>query len=201
MISDGVAYEVTRILEENVQYGTGTGAAYGQDAAGKTGTTEEHSDAWFCGYTPRLGTTVWVGYPKGKIPMENVHGISVSGGSFPADIWRLFMSSAIGQLDSVSFPEPTDWPEWTDVRARARSAARSATPGPTTSRRTTTDERRRRRPSEPPPAAAAPRSRSRRRRSPRRRRSARGDARRRASASAAGDDRRRRGWCRADRAP
>jgi penicillin-binding protein 1A len=114
VISDGVAYEVTRILEENVQYGTGTGAAFGHDAAGKTGTTEEHSDAWFCGYTPRLATTVWVGYPKGKIPMENVHGISVAGGTFPADIWRLFMSSAIGQLDSISFPEPTNWPVWGD---------------------------------------------------------------------------------------
>ena len=96
----------------------GHGANYGQPAAGKTGTTEEHSDAWFCGYTPRLGTTVWVGYPKGKIPMENVHGISVAGGTFPAQIWRLFMSSAIGGLEPVSFPEPTDWPEWTDVRAR-----------------------------------------------------------------------------------
>ncbi|HEY7794838.1 MAG TPA: PBP1A family penicillin-binding protein [Gaiellaceae bacterium] len=114
VISDGVAYTVTRILEENVQYGTGTGANYGQTAAGKTGTTEEWSDAWFCGYTPRLGTTVWVGYPKGKIPMTSVHGISVAGGTFPAQIWRLFMSSAIGGLEDVDFPEPKDWPEWTD---------------------------------------------------------------------------------------
>ena len=112
VISDGVAYEVTRILEENVDYGTGTGADYGHPAAGKTGTTEEHSDAWFCGYTPRLGTTVWVGYPKGKIPMESVHGISVAGGTFPAQIWRLFMSSAIGGAEPVDFSEPTDWPEW-----------------------------------------------------------------------------------------
>ena len=112
MISDGVAYEVTRILEQNVDYGTGTAANYGHPAAGKTGTTEEHSDAWFCGYTPRLGTTVWVGYPKGKIPMESVHGISVAGGTFPAQIWRLFMSSAIGGAEPVSFPEPVDWPEW-----------------------------------------------------------------------------------------
>jgi penicillin-binding protein 1A len=112
VISDGVAYEVTRILEQNIDYGTGTAADYGQPAAGKTGTTEEHSDAWFCGYTPRLGTTVWVGYPKGKIPMESIHGISVTGGSFPAQIWRLFMSSAIGQTEPLSFPEPKDWPEW-----------------------------------------------------------------------------------------
>jgi penicillin-binding protein 1A len=114
VISDGVAYEVTRILEQNVDYGTGTGADYGHPAAGKTGTTEDWSDAWFCGYTPRLGTTVWVGYPKGKISMESVHGIPVTGGSFPAQIWRLFMSSAIGQLDPVEFPEPKDWPEWVE---------------------------------------------------------------------------------------
>jgi penicillin-binding protein 1A len=114
VISDGVAYTVTRILEENVDYGTGVGANYGHTAAGKTGTTEEWSDAWFCGYTPRLGTTVWVGYPKGKIPMTSVHGISVTGGSFPAQIWRLFMSSAIGGLEDVDFPEPADWPEWQD---------------------------------------------------------------------------------------
>jgi penicillin-binding protein 1A len=112
VISDGVASTVTKILEENIDYGTGTGADYGQPAAGKTGTTEEWSDAWFCGYTPRLGTTVWVGYPKGKIPMESVHGISVTGGSFPAQIWRLFMSSAIGQLEPVEFPEPKAEPEW-----------------------------------------------------------------------------------------
>ncbi len=113
VISAGVAYTVTKILEQNVQYGTGTAANYGHPAAGKTGTTEEHSDAWFCGYTPRLETTVWVGYPKGKVPMLNVHGIRVSGGSFPAQIWRLFMSSAIGQLEPVDFTEPDELPEWT----------------------------------------------------------------------------------------
>ena len=114
VISDGVAYTVTRILEENIDYGTGVGADYGQPAAGKTGTTEEWSDAWFCGYTPRLGTTVWVGYPRAKIPMTSVHGIPVTGGSFPAQIWRLFMSSAIGQLEPEEFPEPKDEPEWKD---------------------------------------------------------------------------------------
>ena len=51
-ISEGVAAIVTRILEENVQSGTGTRAAFGRPAAGKTGTNEEHADAWFAGYTP-----------------------------------------------------------------------------------------------------------------------------------------------------
>ena len=52
VIADWVAETVTDILEQNIQAGTGTGAAIGRPAAGKTGTTEEHSDAWFCGYTP-----------------------------------------------------------------------------------------------------------------------------------------------------
>jgi penicillin-binding protein 1A len=114
VISDGVAYEVTRILEQNVDYGTGVAADYGHPAAGKTGTTEDWSDAWFCGYTPRLGTTVWVGYPRGKISMESVHGIPVTGGTFPAQIWRLFMDSAIGRLEPAEFAEPVDWPEWVE---------------------------------------------------------------------------------------
>lgn len=112
--SDGVAYTVTKILEENMQVGTGTGAQFGHTAAGKTGTTDNHADAWFSGYTPRLATTVWVGYPKGEIPMDNVHGISVAGGTFPAQIWRMFMGTAIGHLPDVGWQEPTKWPVWTD---------------------------------------------------------------------------------------
>ena len=80
---EGVAAVVTRILEQNIQSGTGTRAAFGRPAAGKTGTNEEHADAWFAGYTPNLATTVWIGYTKGEIPMESVHGIAVSGGQLP----------------------------------------------------------------------------------------------------------------------
>jgi penicillin-binding protein 1A len=111
-ISEGVAAIVTRILEQNVQSGTGTRAAFGRPAAGKTGTNEEHADAWFAGYTPELATTVWVGYTGGEIPMENVHGIAVAGGTFPAEIWRLFMEPALEGTEPESFPEPSVWPEW-----------------------------------------------------------------------------------------
>ena len=83
VISDGVAGKVTQILEDNITYGTGARAAFGRPAAGKTGTTDKHADAWFVGYTPDLATAVWMGYQAGEIPMEDVHGISVSGGSFP----------------------------------------------------------------------------------------------------------------------
>ena len=53
-----------KILEENVQAGTGTHAQIGCPAAGKTGTTDHITDAWFVGFTPRLSTAVWVGYPE-----------------------------------------------------------------------------------------------------------------------------------------
>jgi membrane peptidoglycan carboxypeptidase len=55
---------------------------------------------------------VWIGYTGGEIPMENVHGISVSGGSFPAEIWRLFMEPALEGTEPQDFPEPAVWPEW-----------------------------------------------------------------------------------------
>jgi penicillin-binding protein 1A len=106
VIPDWVAATVTGVLEQNVRYGTGTGANFGRPAAGKTGTTDDHADAWFCGYLPNLEATVWVGYPQGEIPMENVHGIAVAGGSFPAEIWRRFLEHAVRYSPPQDFPEP-----------------------------------------------------------------------------------------------
>ena len=112
VIADWVAGEVTEALEENMQSGTGTAAYFGRTAAGKTGTTDEHTDAWFCGYTPDLSTTVWVGYPRANIPMESVHGISVAGGTFPAQIWNSFMANALAPAPAQEFPEPQTSPRW-----------------------------------------------------------------------------------------
>jgi penicillin-binding protein 1A len=112
VIPDWVAATVTDILEQNVQYGTGTAANFGRPAAGKTGTTDDHADAWFCGYLPNLQATVWVGYPQGEIPMENVHGIAVAGGSFPAEIWRRFMEQAVRYSPPQEFAEPLTPPQW-----------------------------------------------------------------------------------------
>jgi penicillin-binding protein 1A len=112
VISDGVAYTVTKILQQNVLYGTGTRANFGRPTAGKTGTTDDHADAWFCGYLPNLEATVWVGYPQAEIPMENVHGIAVAGGSFPAEIWRLFMERAVRYSPPQDFSQPRTLPVW-----------------------------------------------------------------------------------------
>ena len=113
VLSDGVAYEVTKILQSNVRGGTGTGAYYGDPAAaGKTGTTDSSADAWFAGYTPKASTVVWVGYPNAQIAMSSVHGITVTGGSFPASIWRLFMSRALKGLPQPGWPYPRNPVEW-----------------------------------------------------------------------------------------
>src|SRR4051812_47421033 len=106
VFSDGVASTVTKVLEQNVQSGTGTQANIGCPAAGKTGTTDNFADAWFVGYTPDLATSVWVGYPNSRVSMTSVHGIAVAGGTFPAQIWHDYMSVAHG-TDCNSFPPPT----------------------------------------------------------------------------------------------
>jgi penicillin-binding protein 1A len=93
-LSPGVAYDATRVLVANVQSGTGRKAAIGRPAAGKTGTTTDWTDAWFVGYTPNLATAVWMGDPDAQVPMKNVHGIRVTGGSFPATMWHKFMYTA-----------------------------------------------------------------------------------------------------------
>jgi penicillin-binding protein 1A len=118
VLEDWVAAEVTEILEENIDYGTGTAAEFGRPAAGKTGTTEEHSDAWFCGYTPQLSTTVWIGYPDRNDPMTNVHGISVAGGTFPAEIWRNYMFRAANGTPYRDFQEPAGEPVWVDFEGQ-----------------------------------------------------------------------------------
>lgn len=107
---DGETWQVTRILQRNMKEGTGTAARIGCPAAGKTGTTDDFRDAWFAGYTPRLSTVVWVGYPHRSVPMTNVHGIKVAGATFPAQIWHDYMSVAKGSYCG-QFPKPTEKPE------------------------------------------------------------------------------------------
>ena len=92
--------------------GTGTGAAFGVPVAGKTGTTQDYRDAWFVGYTPELTTAVWMGYPdldeQGQPRfMRDVRGRDVTGGSFPAEIWRTFMQAAVAGEDHGDFPQPS----------------------------------------------------------------------------------------------
>jgi penicillin-binding protein 1A len=101
---------LTQLLEGVVTGGTGTAAQLpGRVVAGKTGTTENYGDAWFCGYTPQLVTCVWVGYPDSLTPMlHEFHGGPVVGGSFPALVWKAFMQPALAAMNAQpkTFPSP-----------------------------------------------------------------------------------------------
>ncbi|HEX9992151.1 MAG TPA: PBP1A family penicillin-binding protein [Acidimicrobiales bacterium] len=105
---------VTYCLRQVIADGTGVAAAFGKEAAGKTGTTSSYRDAWFVGYTPKLTAAVWMGYPDpdaegNPVPMLDVHGRRVTGGSFPAEMWRAFMEVATEGMDTGEFREPEDF--------------------------------------------------------------------------------------------
>jgi penicillin-binding protein 1A len=115
-VSQGVAWKVNDILHQNAEYGTGAGSSDGiHPNAGKTGTTEDHADAWFDGYTRQLTTVVWMGYPKGEIPMLSVHGLPVAGATFPVPIWHEYMAAALWHHKVLDFPTPDKYPTWRGI--------------------------------------------------------------------------------------
>ncbi len=100
VLTPGEAYEVTRILEGVITSGTGAGyTATACTSAGKTGTSEEESDAWFVGYTPRFSTAVWVGHPTTR-------EYTGYGGTTAGPIWQSYMESAQeGECEEFEVPE------------------------------------------------------------------------------------------------
>jgi penicillin-binding protein 1A len=133
VISEAVAYEVTRLLHDNITEGTGTAAYTGcPGQAGKTGTTDRETDAWFAGYQPNLTTVVWVGYPQSNaIEMTSVHGITVFGGTFPAEIWHSLYSGAEIPCEEFDKPkQPISWaPFFGHFTAAAPRGKDAAGPG------------------------------------------------------------------------
>jgi penicillin-binding protein 1A len=105
VLTEGQAYEVTRILEGVITQGTGAGyTSMGcSDAAGKTGTSEELSDAWFVGYTPLFSTAVWVGHPTSR-------EYTGYGGPTAGPIWANYMSAA-HEGECPEFEAPSSLPE------------------------------------------------------------------------------------------
>jgi len=108
-----VANTVTYALNRVVTNGTGaTARALGRPAAAKTGTTDDNKSAWFVGYTPQLATAVFMAKEDSDgvpISMAGTGGLTtVTGGSFPAAIWTLFMERALEGLPVEDFPEPPD---------------------------------------------------------------------------------------------
>ncbi|HEX6665429.1 MAG TPA: transglycosylase domain-containing protein [Solirubrobacterales bacterium] len=123
VLTEPVAYEVTRLLHDNITEGTGTAAYTGcAGQAGKTGTTDEYTDAWFAGYQPNLATAVWVGYPQNNdVSMYSVHGLTVFGGTFPAEIWNALYTG--GSVPCEEFTEPEQKISWAPYYGRFATAS------------------------------------------------------------------------------
>jgi penicillin-binding protein 1A len=106
VVSEGTAEEAKGILETVVQQGTGTNANIGAAGQwGKTGTTENSGDAWFCGGTEEVTACVWVGYADTTTPMLTLYnGGPVMGGTYPAQIW----ASVIGAWEQIHEEEESE---------------------------------------------------------------------------------------------
>jgi membrane peptidoglycan carboxypeptidase len=112
-IRRGVADAVNHVLRGVLTQGTAAGMGIGRPAAGKTGTVDNYSSAWFAGYTPDMASAVWVGDPRGGYahPLRNVclagrcYG-EVFGADIPAPIWRETMIKALRDVPAHGFHDP-----------------------------------------------------------------------------------------------
>ncbi|MBA2534516.1 MAG: transglycosylase domain-containing protein, partial [Rubrobacter sp.] len=111
VLTGNQAAVATQVLRGVVKDGTATmfhdlDKEIGRPSAGKTGTTDNFADAWYVGYTPRLCTSVWVGYPEGRTSLVGVHGIQEPNGeTLPMDIWSNYMAQATAGDLELGFPE------------------------------------------------------------------------------------------------
>ena len=168
----GTAEEAKRILETVVSSGTGTHAQIGAEGQwGKTGTTENNGDAWFCGgIADEVTACVWVGYPDSTTPMTTLYaGGPVIGGTFPALIW----AGVISAWQDITSERAAEAKAKKEAKETAKTPAppKKAPPKNRTSPPAPTPNRNRLR-EEAAPEPEAPRDPARRNRKPRRNRAA-----------------------------
>jgi penicillin-binding protein 1A len=125
-LAPSAAYVTAEVLREVVEHGTGQAARVpGWEVAGKTGTTSDHTDAWFAGTTPTLAGAVWLGHVEGLVPMRDVQGVAaVTGGSIPARIFSEVMTRVLAEQEPVPFELPEE--EWAWVEIDPESGLRAA---------------------------------------------------------------------------
>ncbi|WP_434081474.1 penicillin-binding transpeptidase domain-containing protein [Sanguibacter sp. Z1732] len=111
-VVNGLNHSLQQVVGQS--QGTASGAALpGRAAAGKTGTSNDNTAAWFVGYVPQLATAVWVGHSEGGVPMI---GTTINGRYYPrvyssvlpVPIWQRYMAQAVDGLPAESFPEATE---------------------------------------------------------------------------------------------
>jgi penicillin-binding protein 1A len=101
-VAPETAYVITQMLRGVVERGTGQAArALGRPIAAKTGTTNDYSNAWFIGFTPRLATGVWVGYDRPRSLGKDETGSRVA-----VPIWVSYMGRVLGDSPKEDFPVP-----------------------------------------------------------------------------------------------
>jgi membrane peptidoglycan carboxypeptidase len=122
-----IARTETWMLTHVVRNGTAAGSLgdFPRPAAGKTGTNDQHRDAWFVGYTPQLTAAVWMGNPDAQLPII-VDGVRVVGGMYPAKIWGDFMAAALQDQPVLDFaaPDQSLWPAPGSITEFGRNAYR-----------------------------------------------------------------------------
>jgi penicillin-binding protein 1A len=106
VIGRKISAQTVAMLRGVVTGGTGRLAALpDRPVAGKTGSAQDYTSAFFSGFTPQLSTSVWVGYRKTRVSMSNLyHGGPVFGGTFPAEIFQAYMSAALAGAPVIGFP-------------------------------------------------------------------------------------------------
>jgi len=124
VLSPQNCFIMTSLLKSVVERGSGRNAKnLGRPCAGKTGTTNNSSDAWFIGYTPQLVSGVWVGYDDSSISL----GKKATGGVIACPIWTQFMKKALEGEPVLDFTPPENI-EWALIDQRTGLLAPSRTP-------------------------------------------------------------------------
>ncbi|MDQ3897781.1 MAG: transglycosylase domain-containing protein [Actinomycetota bacterium] len=131
VLAENIADQMNDVLKGVVASGTGTAADIGRPngTAGKTGTAENFSDAWFVGYTPELATAIWMGYADSQKPLVSIKNTPrVYGGTLPAKTWHDYMTAALDGKPTSDFvapaaPPPPPPPSYQPPRATSPTSA------------------------------------------------------------------------------
>ncbi|MGI8983790.1 MAG: transglycosylase domain-containing protein [Acidimicrobiales bacterium] len=110
VLNETIADQMNDVLKGVVSGGTGKAADVGRPGGttGKTGTSENFSDAWFVGYTPELSTSVWMGFADSQRPLTNIKGLArIYGGTLPARTWHDFMAATLEGKPTADFTPPS----------------------------------------------------------------------------------------------
>ncbi|PYC87517.1 penicillin-binding protein [Streptomyces tateyamensis] len=132
VLDQAVADNITSVLQDVVQSGTGTKAkAVGRPVAGKTGTTDKGTSAWFDGYTPQLATAVTMFREDPNHPgLQSLSGTggksSFYGGDLPTEIWAAYMKDAMAGTPVKDFPTPDPVNSAVDASGAPSTASPSA---------------------------------------------------------------------------